>query len=47
MQSGPRHDPHPRHRALVLLLICVTAALLLTVEPLHDALLRLRTEITG
>ena len=39
--SAPRADPHPRHRALVLLLVFAAAAVLLTIEPLHDALLHL------
>ena len=40
MQS-PHPDPHPRRRALALLLLFAVAALLLGIEPLHDALLRL------
>ena len=40
--QNPRHpDPHPRRRALALLLLFAAAALLLSIEPLHDALLRL------
>lgn len=41
MRPAPRPDLHPRHRALGLLLVFAAAAVLLTIEPLHDALLRL------
>lgn len=41
MQPGPRPDPHPPYRALALLLVFATVAVLLTIEPLHDGLLRL------
>lgn len=41
MSPDPRPDPHPRHRALALLLVFAAAAVLLTIEPLHDALLQL------
>lgn len=40
MQPAPHHDPHPRYRALALLLVFAAVAALLTIEPLHDALLR-------
>ena len=39
--SSDLRDPHPRHRALVLLLVFAGVAGLLTIEPLHDALLQL------
>lgn len=39
--SSDLRDPHPRHRALVLLLVFAAVAGLLTIEPLHDALLQL------
>lgn len=41
MQSDPSHDPHPRYRPLALLLVFAAVAVLLTIQPLHDALLRL------
>lgn len=41
MSPDPHSDPHPRHRALALLLVFAAAAALLTIEPLHDALLQL------
>jgi uncharacterized membrane protein YdjX (TVP38/TMEM64 family) len=39
--SSDLRDPHSRHRALVLLLVFAAGAVLLTIEPLHDALLHL------
>lgn len=41
MQDQRHPDPHARRRALALLLLFAATALLLTIEPLHDALLRL------
>lgn len=41
MDTQARPDPHPRRRALAVLLVFAAGALLLTIEPLHDALLRL------
>ena len=40
VSPGRRPDPHARHRALLLLLVFAAVAMLLTVEPLHDAMLR-------
>jgi uncharacterized membrane protein YdjX (TVP38/TMEM64 family) len=39
MPSALHPDPHPRYRVLVLLLVFALVAVLLTIEPLHDALL--------
>lgn len=41
MQSAPCPDPHPRYRVLALLLAFAAAAVLLMIEPVHDALLHL------
>lgn len=41
MQATLGHDAHPLRRALALLLVFAIAAALLTIDSLHDALLRL------
>lgn len=40
MPPAPHPGTHTRRRALALLLVFAAAAVLLTIEPLHDALLR-------